>query len=145
MAGKGARMLTMGDVRDYLIDTDAVKEAEKLLLSSTTQRDEKDESRQKRDEQRLLKSDNVADLVRQRQKSGKQEKRNDLLDKLAAENQRGKLGLMREEEELQELLHLESLLRDESMNLERERMKVSVIVQLVYLLNAHLLYRLLMT
>jgi len=130
MAGKGARLLTLGDIRDYLIDTDAVKDAEKLLLSSKEKFSEQDTAgRQKRDEARLLKSDNAADVIRQRQAKGKSQKKEELLDKLSVENQRGKLGLMREEEELQELLQLEALLRDESMTLERERMKVAAEAQ----------------
>ena len=130
MASKGARLLTLGDIRDYLIDTDAVKDAEKLLLTSKQQHSEEDVAgRQKRDEARLLKSDNAADVIRQRQAKGKTQKKEELLDKLSVENQRGKLGLMREEEELQELLALEALLRDESMTLERERMKVAAEAQ----------------
>ena len=31
-ANKNTKLLTLEDVRDYLIDTDAVKEAEKLVI-----------------------------------------------------------------------------------------------------------------
>lgn len=127
MAGKGAgaRQLTLSDVRDYLIDTDAVKEAEKLLLSAKvgSHGSEDNTSKAKRDLERQR--ENATDVIRQRYKTGPREKREGVLDKLVVEKQHGKLGLLREEEEMRELLALEQLLRDESVTIERERMKVA--------------------
>ena len=130
MAGKGAKILTLADVRDYLIDTDAVKEAEKLLLSSAVvHAADDDAARVKRDEQRLLKSDNAIDNIRNRHKIGKKDQRDGILDNIVQDQQRGKLGLLREEEEMKELQMLEQMLRDESVALERERMKVAAEAQ----------------
>ena len=77
MASKpGARILTLSDVRDYLIDTDAVKEAEKLLLSAKVSREQEDDTKSKRDEER--KRENATDVVRQRYKTGNKEKKNEI-------------------------------------------------------------------
>ena len=121
--------LTLSDVRDYLIDTDAVKDAEKLLLSQNeTGNKEKDISQH----QRYNKTDDTQSIIRNRLNAGrKQDKKEELLGALANNSisQKGKLGLLREEEEMKELQMLESQLREENMTLERERQKIAAETQ----------------
>ena len=120
--------LTLDDVRDYLMDTNALKEAEMFLLSS-----KREEERAKELTTRQLANrskDTSIDGVRNRMtKKNVQEQRDNLINSLVSEKHAGRLGVMREEEEIRELRMLEVKLRDQNFAMERERANIASEVQ----------------
>ena len=168
--GGNGSTLTLDDVRDYLIDTNAVQDAENFLLSSQQDKNvaasslsnagiaasagggggggggggrlqdiaagilpSPNRSRQGASSASAIISissaaafDSVQTTVRTRGKQGTQQQRDEVLNALINHKHTGRLGLLREEEEMRELQTLEAKLREESSALERERIAISV-------------------
>lgn len=125
-AGSSAYTLTLDDVRDYLVDTNAIKDAELFLITSKREEEREKELNVKRQDVKNASKEMSVDSVRNRMaKKNSQLQRDDLLNSLVAEKHAGRLGVMREEEEIRELRSLEVKLRDQNFAMERERSNIA--------------------
>ena len=124
------QLLTLHDVREYLIDTNALKEAEGLLIADDGADDANRDGDYKNNKINTLGNasapggDRTA-YMRRRAQRNKADRKEEILDNLTGLGPQGKLNLMREEEEMKELLAIEAALREESITLERERMDMA--------------------
>lgn len=133
MAGRGKdsdQLLSLHDVREYLIDTNALKEAESLLTSDDPVEGNDRDAAYKDSKTKALgtaasKGEGRLAYMRKRTQKNKADRREEILDNLTGAGPQGKLNVLREEEEMKELLGIESALREESILLERERMSVA--------------------
>ena len=118
------QLLTLHDVREYLIDTNALKEAEGLIADDGADDANRDGDYKNNKINTLGNAsapggDRTA-YMRRRAQRNKADRKEEILDNLMGLGPQGKLNLMREEEEMKELLAIEAALREESITLERE-------------------------
>ena len=122
--------MSLHDVREYLIDTNALKEAEALLISDVPIEDNDRDAAYTESKTMALGTaasgrEGRLAYMRKRTQKNKVDRREEILDNLVGTGPQGKLNALREEEEMKELLAVESALREESILLEKERMSVA--------------------
>lgn len=117
--------LTLEDVRDYLVDTNAIKDAESFLLKNKREEEREKELNVKRQNAKNSKEISLESVRNRVAKKNSQLHRDDLLNSLVAEKHAGRIGVMREEEEIRELRQLEVKLRDQNLTMERERLNIA--------------------
>jgi len=116
---------TLNDVRDYLIDTGAIREAEALLLG-----DDKEKTINKRTATVINAIDKTADkrIEQLRGRQGKEDlliRRETLMSTLLSQKHAGAIGLIREEEEIRNLKAVEAKLREDNLKLAQERQAIA--------------------
>jgi hypothetical protein len=122
---------SIDDVRNYLVNTNAIEEAESYIFKGDYAREELSLDALTFDAKKgNINFDSVhSDIKKRLQKNGSsstQEKRDKVLEELLASKHEGYLSLLKEEQEMQELQELEIQLREESSTLEAERRAIAV-------------------
>jgi hypothetical protein len=140
------QLLSLHDVREYLIDTNALKEAESLLITADDAKDSNRDAAYKDSKTRALgqaatKGEGRLAYMRNRAQKNKSDRKEEILNNLTGLGPQGKLNVLREEEEMKELLAVETALREESIALERERMAVAAQAESAKRSNLHGLER----
>mmetsp|Transcript_9379 Transcript_9379/g.17508 ORF Transcript_9379/g.17508 Transcript_9379/m.17508 type:complete len:1823 (-) Transcript_9379:160-5628(-) len=118
--------ISLDDVRDYLLHSGAIKEAETFLHVVETEERQKEEN-----ENQIAKeiSHFKPRQIKERIESDRENKRDEILRRLLTEKKSGTDGMLQEEEEMRRLQAMESRLREENAETELMHQRLAIEMQ----------------